>query len=781
MRPAFASSDPADHLRTERFETHTVLVVSGIPDQLEATSILLQKSGYLVLTAGDGIEGFERAQDEHPALVISDGSLPGMNGIELCRRLRADPYLHQTPVLLVGAFHKGDESVVEGLKAGADDYMEAPYNPMRLITRVAQLIERKQSEEEIRAAEDKYRVVAETATDVIVTIDENGKILFINKSLKRVFGYEIGEVLGKDVTLLLGERMRSALKAALSKYLETGEKNLNWEAVELAGLHQSGREIPLELSLAEFVKNGKCYFTGIARDISERKRAEQALRKSEERYRDLVENARDIIYTHDLDGNYTSINKAGEQLTGYSREETLKMSLTQTVAPEDLEKAGRMISRKLSGELETVYELEIIAKDGDRLALEVNTRLIHQNGVPVGVQGIARDITERKQLEAQLRQSQKLEAVGQLAGGVAHDFNNLLTVILGYNEMMLSRMDADNPLQRAVCEIKKAGESASSLTRQLLAFSRKQVLQPKVIDLNVVVSDMGKMLVRLIGEDIELVTDLKPSMARVKADPGQIEQVLMNLAVNARDAMPRGGTLIIATDNVSMDDELVRKYVSIQPGPHVMLSVRDTGLGMDTETQARIFEPFFTTKGAGKGTGLGLATVYGIVKQSGGNIWLYSEIGKGTTFKIFLPRVDEFASDLETVEDTQPIPRGSESLLLVEDEEQVRRIICEVLEQQGYSVLTAANGEEALKMAEDARTDVQLLLTDVVMPQMSGPELAEQLSVLRPQLKVLYISGYTDDAIVRHGLLDEKLHFLQKPFDAASLARKVREVFDSHF
>ena len=304
MRPAFASSDPADHLRTERFETHTVLVVSGIPDQLEPTSILLQKSGYLVLTAGNGIEGFERAQDEHPALVISDVSLPGMNGIELCRRLRADPYLHQTPVLLISAFHQGDGSVVEGLKAGADDYMEAPYNPMRLITRVAQLIERKQSEEEIRAAEDKYRVVAETATDVIVTIDENGKILFINKSLKRVFGYEIAEVLGKDVTLLLGERMRSALKAALSKYLETGEKNLNWEAVELAGLHKSGREIPLELSLAEFVKNGKCYLTAIARDISERKRAEQALRKSEERYRDLVENARDIIYTHDLDGNY---------------------------------------------------------------------------------------------------------------------------------------------------------------------------------------------------------------------------------------------------------------------------------------------------------------------------------------------------------------------------------------------------------------------------------------------------------------------------------------------
>lgn len=741
--------------------------------------MLLQKSGYRVLTAANGIEAFQVAESKHPDLVVSDVSMPGMDGIELCRGIRAHPSLRGTPVLLVSAIRKDSESVVRGLRAGADDYMEAPYHPMHLVTKVAQLIERKRAEEKIREGEERYRAVAETATDVVLIVDENGRVLFINRSVERVFGYDVFELLGKQVTMLLGEQIRFALKLALNKYISTGEKDLNWEAVELVGQHKKGHEIPIELSLGEFVRNGRRFLTAIARDISERKRAEQELRTSEERYRALVENARDIIYTQDLEGNYTSINKAGELLTGYTREEALTMNLMDTIAPECRDKAREMVARKLAGETETIYDLEILTKQGERVAFEVNTRLICQNGRPVGVQGIARDITERKHLEARLRQSQKLEAVGQLAGGVAHDFNNLLTVILGYSEMMLHRLDQDNPLHRNLIEIKKAALRAGSLTRQLLAFSRKQVLQPKVIDLNAVVADMGKMLLRLIGEDLELVTDLKPSLARVKADPGQIEQVLLNLAVNARDAMPRGGTLSIKTENVLMDDELVRKYVSVAPGPHVMLTVSDTGHGMDADTQARAFEPFFTTKESGKGTGLGLATVYGIVKQSGGNIWLYSELGKGTTFKIFLPRVDDTAADQEIVARQQPVPGGTETLLLVEDEEQVRLIIRQALEKQGYKVLSAANGEEALQLAEDQATEISLLLTDVVMPQMSGRELAERLLTMRPQLGVLYMSGYTDDAIVRHGLLEDTLNFIQKPFDSGSVARKVREVLDS--
>ncbi len=380
--------------------------------------------------------------------------------------------------------------------------------------------------------------------------------------------------------------------------------------------------------------------------------------------------------------------------------------------------------------------------------------------------------------EEQLRQSQKLEAVGQLAGGIAHDFNNLLTVIGGYSSMLLGRLPEDNPHRPSLEEIKKASDRASALTRQLLAFSRKQILQPRVLDLNLVVTDLEKMVRRLIGEDIDLLTVTSPVLGKVKADRGQIEQVLLNLIVNARDAMPKGGKLTIETRNVVHSEEYARRHAALA-GPYVMLAVSDTGCGMDAAIQARVFEPFFTTKASGKGTGLGLATVYGIVKQSGGNIWIYSEAGQGSTFKVFLPRVDEAGGDEEEAI-SRSLPLGTEMVLLVEDEEQVRVILQQILEGQGYQVLSASNGDEAISISQNLEWDIKLLITDVVMPQMSGRELAERILEVRPKLPVLFMSGYTDDAIVRHGLLDEKLNFIQKPFDSASVARKVREVLDSH-
>jgi nitrogen-specific signal transduction histidine kinase/CheY-like chemotaxis protein len=380
--------------------------------------------------------------------------------------------------------------------------------------------------------------------------------------------------------------------------------------------------------------------------------------------------------------------------------------------------------------------------------------------------------------EEQLRQSQKLEAIGQLAGGVAHDFNNLLTVIGGYSSILLNKLDQDSSFRVSVEEIKKASDRASGLTRQLLAFSRKQILQPKILDLNIVVSELDKMVRRLIGEDIDLLAITDPHLGNVKADPGQIEQVLLNLIVNARDAMPAGGKLTIETANAFLSADYAHSHAALV-GPHVMLAVSDTGCGMDAELQKHVFEPFFTTKVTGKGTGLGLATVYGIVKQSDGHIWLHSEPGKGTSFKIYLPCVDEVVGDQANAAGMPLVAKGSETLLLVEDEDQVRRIVQEILEQQGYDVLTAANGEEALRLAEVHGSKIHLLLTDLVMPQMSGRELAEELTTLQPKLKVLYMSGYTDDAIVRHGLLDASLSFIQKPFDVATAARKVREVLDS--
>ena len=389
------------------------------------------------------------------------------------------------------------------------------------------------------------------------------------------------------------------------------------------------------------------------------------------------------------------------------------------------------------------------------------------------------DVTEQKNLEVQFAQSQKMQAVGQLAGGVAHDFNNLLTAITGYSELTLRRLPAEDPLRQNIEEINKAGDRAAALTRQLLAFSRKQVLQPKVLDLNAIVSELEKMLRRLIGENVELRTALGAGLGSVRADPGQVEQIIMNLAINARDAMPQGGKLTVETKNVHLDEDYAKNHVAVTPGPYVMLAVSDTGAGMSEQTQKQIFEPFFTTKEAGKGTGLGLSTVYGIVKQSGGSIWVYSEVGRGTTFKIYLPRVDEGAEEYKRGAGTEETLQGAETILLAEDEEMVRKLARQVLEMYGYRVLEAANGGAALLICERHNEPIHLLITDVIMPEMSGRELADRLAQLRPAMKVLYMSGYTDDAIVHQGVLDEEANFIQKPFPTDALARKVREVLDA--
>ena len=393
-------------------------------------------------------------------------------------------------------------------------------------------------------------------------------------------------------------------------------------------------------------------------------------------------------------------------------------------------------------------------------------------------QRVAERTAALKDKEGQLVQAQKMEAVGRLAGGVAHDFNNLLTVILGCSDLLLLELDDDAPERREVEQVSEAAERASNLTRQLLAFSRKQVMQPKVIDVNESVEAMRGILDRVIGEDIDLACSLNPDLHPVKFDPGQIEQVIMNLAVNARDAMPRGGKLTIETSNVELDDDYVEEHVDARAGPHVMLAVTDTGCGMDTDTREKIFEPFFTTKKFGQGTGLGLSTVYGIVRQGGGNIWVYSEPGRGTTFKIFLPRVERESTRPSVVPKDTIDLRGSETVLVVEDEPAVRELTRRILESAGYRPIVAANGSEALLECEGHEAKVRLLLTDVVMPKMSGKELAERLEKLSPGLRVLYMSGYTDNAIVHHGMLDAGTHFIAKPFDAASLLKKVRQVLD---
>ncbi len=489
------------------------------------------------------------------------------------------------------------------------------------------------------------------------------------------------------------------------------------------------------------------------------------------------------------DGRFLRLNRAFCELLGYAEEELLAKTFLDITHPDDREENLRAVEQLLAGEIQYVHlEKRYLHKLGQEIWVLVSASLVRDaQGRPQYFISQVQDISQRKQAEAalhqseeQLRQAQKMEAVGRLAGGVAHDFNNLLTIISGYGEILLRRLGPDDPLHRYPKGIMQASERAASLTQQLLAFSRRQMLEPKVINLNDSVAAMNSMLRRLIGENIDLVTVLEPDLGPVRADPGQIEQVIINLAVNARDAMPEGGKLTIETVNVELDHAYASHHVGVQPGAYALLAITDTGHGMDAETRAHLFEPFFTTKERGKGTGLGLATVYGIVKQSGGTIWVYSEPGRGTTFKVYLPQMGSILEVSPTVPAPEAEPvKGSETILLVEDEETVRALAREVLQEAGFHVLEAQHGTEALTLSGQYEGPIHLLVTDVVMPQMGGRVLADRLIVERPGLKVLYMSGYTDNAIVHQGVLDKGTVFLHKPFSPTVLARKVRELLDA--
>jgi PAS domain S-box-containing protein len=623
----------------------------------------------------------------------------------------------------------------------------------------------------------------ESSSDAIGMSSAQGHHFYHNKAFTELFEYTPEELEAAG-----GGQAAYADKSVARKVFDTIMSGGSWSG-EVEMISKSGRKFPVELRADAITdESGNIIgLVGVHTDITERKRTEDALRESEERYRTLVETSPDAISLLDLNLNIVMVNRPALALYGYeSPEEVVGRSALNFIAPQDRPRAVKEIQQVLEKGSLANSEYTQLRKGDVLFPAELSASLILDGEKrPLAIICVTRDISIRKRseeertaLEDQLRQSQKMEAIGQLAGGVAHDFNNLLTVIKGYCQLSLAEMKESTPIKDVLEVINKATEKAADLTRQLLAFSRRQIMEVRVLDLNALLQNLDKMLRRIIGEDIELVMLLGEDLGRVKADPGQIEQVVMNLAVNAKDAMSKGGKLIIETANRELDEAYARAHVAVTPGRYVMIAVSDTGAGMGPEVRDRVFEPFFTTKGKGRGTGLGLSMVYGIVKQSNGNIWVYSEPGKGTTFKIFLPRVDEPAEKLKVQETGEEFPRGSETILVVEDDKEVRNLAVRILKRQGYTVLDGSYGDQAFNVCRQHKGPIHLLLTDVVMPGMDGRALSESLSQLHPEMKVLYMSGYTDDAIVRHGVMAKGMNYIQKPFTVNGLTKKVREVLE---
>jgi PAS domain S-box-containing protein len=645
----------------------------------------------------------------------------------------------------------------------------------------------RESNANLKPSERRFQNLFEYAPDALVMTNAQGIITLVNQQCERFFGWTRAELIGQPVEVLMPTRNRKDHPGLRARYLQSPVPRAMGGAVSnLWGVRKDGSEFPVDISLNLIDAEGDGTVVAAVRDLSDRKRSEKALAASEERYRQLVEGASEVFYqvrTPDdpLRGELVFVSQAALRITGRDPEQFIRdpAMWVKSVHPDDFPALAKSTRDSLSGLTSLTRHYRIQHVDGTYRTVEDRiTPVVDAEDKAIGYRGVARDVTERHRLEAELQQSQRMESIGRLAGGIAHDFNNLVAVILGTVDLALADRPDEDPLSADLREVRRAGERAARLTRQLLAFSRRQILQPRALDLNSVLPETLDMLQRLIGEDITVTLKLAQDLGLVSADPGQIDQVIMNLVVNARDAMPSGGMLTIETQDVVLDEAYAAEHPSMQPGPHVMLAISDTGIGMDPATLGQIFEPFFTSKGPGQGTGLGLSTVYGIVKQSGGSIWAYTEIGRGSTFKVFLPRTEATLREFEPVQAVTEA-RGSETILVVEDEDALRRLATRMLESAGFTVLAAATGEEALRLLEHHDGSVHLAVTDVVMPGLSGPDLARRISSRFPEVRVLFTSGYTDDAIVRHGLLTEGTHFLSKPYSVSELTRKVREVLDS--
>ncbi len=613
----------------------------------------------------------------------------------------------------------------------------------------------------------------DTSVDGIALMNEQGLHIYANSAFAKMFGFDSPlRIIGQPWRVVYAFQDVDQFEPEVRRSLA---QNGKWSS-PLSLRRPDGSTLSVEMTVAAMPDGGTVC---ACRDLSQREQAEKARAEAEAKYRTLVEQVNAITYIAEIgiNGRWYYVSPQVEPILGYKPEEWLAIAhnWADFIHPDDVATVASAEEASMRGE-PFQAEFRIKRKDGREVWLNDTAVVVQGSNPHPFMEGIIVDITERKVLETQLQQSRKMEAVGRLAGGIAHDFNNLLTIITGYTDLALSRASVPLELRADIERIENAAARAAALVRQLLAFSRKQVLQPKTLDLNAIVMNMDKLLRRLIDDNIEMITRVHEDLGKVKADPAQVEQVIMNLVVNARDAMPKGGRLLLETCNADLDSAYADEHVSVKPGRYVMLAVSDTGVGMAADTVAHIFEPFYTTKESGRGTGLGLSTVYGIVKQSGGYIWVYSEPGKGSTFKVYLPRVEDQVEEQAPKLAPFSEQRGTETVLLVEDEEAVRDLVHTILSGQGYEVIVALDPRHAEEIAHKSPGNIHLLLTDVVMPGTSGRELASRITAIRPGIRVLYMSGYTENVITSGGMLEHGLAFLQKPFSPGVLVQRIREV-----
>lgn len=759
-----------------------ILILEDVPMDAELVEYELERARIpFVSQRVDSRESFLRGLEEfRPDVILSDYTLPrfdGMTALSLARaRAPTIPFL-----IVTGSVN--EETAVGCMKAGATDYL-LKSNLARIGPAIEAALERERAraqkiraESALMASERRFRSLVQNSSDLVTILAPDGTITYVSDSAERIVGYSPAELIGTSLLDYLDHTHLDHVR----QLLRTNGKPDVTGPIEFSLRRPDGSAIWLEAVGTNLLSDST--IRGIvlnARDISDRKRADRELRESEERYRDLFDNASDLVCILAPDGSLQYANQAWRDGIGYGDDDISHLRLVDIVHPDFRERYSEVLELVLKGKRLNHVELILVPKVGTPLTVEANLSCTFKDGQPVTVRGICRDVTERKRVEEHLRRAERMQAAGKLAGGVAHEVNNMMTGVLGFSEFLLRALEPGDPRRADVEEIMKAGNRAADVTRQLLAFTRQQFLRPQVLRLNTVVEEIEKLLRRSLGEDKELELRLSPDVEDVRADRGQLEQVIINLVLNARDAISGNGRVLIETGSTVWDDAYATRHsgVDLPLGRYMMLAVSDTGCGMDADVRERIFEPFFTTKPIGQGTGLGLSTVYGIVKQSGGYVWVYSEPDQGSVFKVYLPIWSASLRPETEVTSAEAPTRGSETILVIEDEDVVRNLACRGLRDHGYSVLEATNGIQALRLMEEHPDTIDLVISDVVMPEMGGRKFGQSLAHLRPGLPILYMSGYTGEDVVQRGLLEPGAPFQQKPFTPGTLATKVRSILD---